>query len=357
MRSIPALSFAALTFILAFSTSPSFGQSADLKDVIVTNAFKAAWTKASGGLVLRVQAKSIGPGESELRLGDALTVQISNLAKLKELALAKGKAISLFLNGIEVTNLVPQSVSSNSLTFYLERTPANKDVWSSILRRPFQEKSLFEDCVRQVGVSIGFSKGEPQLSEASIGFIVFSWQSWWIKAWLVLFTTVLALFAWCAAASDLLRDPGPQPAKDPQSQKPPRKTFSLARVQMAFWFGIVIVSYVLIWIITGDTTTINSSVLALIGISAGTYFGAVAVDTRNGQPAPEVSKGFFIDLVSANSGVEFHRFQILVWTIVLGIMFLTSVCNELYMPEFNAALLGLMGISSGTYVGYKFKES
>ena len=27
------------------------------------------------------------------------------------------------------------------------------------------------------------------------------------------------------------------------------------------------------------------------------------------------------------------------------------------MPEFDASLLGLMGISSGTYVGFKFPES
>lgn len=68
------------------------------------------------------------------------------------------------------------------------------------------------------------------------------------------------------------------------------------------------------------------------------------------------SKGFLNDILSDSSGYSFHRFQIFAWTIVLGIMFLSSVYNNLTMPEFSATLLGLMGISSGTYIGFKFPE-
>lgn len=42
---------------------------------------------------------------------------------------------------------------------------------------------------------------------------------------------------------------------------------------------------------------------------------------------------------------------------MLGIMFISSVYNNLTMPEFSATLLGLMGISSGTYIGFKFPEN
>ena len=69
-----------------------------------------------------------------------------------------------------------------------------------------------------------------------------------------------------------------------------------------------------------------------------------------------VSKGFLRDILSDSSGYSFHRFQIFAWTIVLGIMFISSVYNSLTMPEFSATLLGLMGISSGTYIGFKFPE-
>ena len=69
-----------------------------------------------------------------------------------------------------------------------------------------------------------------------------------------------------------------------------------------------------------------------------------------------VSAGFFRDLLSDSSGYSFHRFQIFAWTLVLGVIFVSSVYNGLTMPEFSATLLGLMGISSGTYIGFKFPE-
>ena len=46
----------------------------------------------------------------------------------------------------------------------------------------------------------------------------------------------------------------------------------------------------------------------------------------------------------------------LVWTIVLVITFIHGVLHTFAMPDFDAMTLGLMGISSGTYVGFKFGE-
>ncbi len=68
------------------------------------------------------------------------------------------------------------------------------------------------------------------------------------------------------------------------------------------------------------------------------------------------SQGFLKDLVSDKSGVSFHRFQILVWSLVLGFVFISQTLENLAMPEFSATLLTLMGITSGTYIGFKFPE-
>ena len=73
------------------------------------------------------------------------------------------------------------------------------------------------------------------------------------------------------------------------------------------------------------------------------------------QTAP-ASAGFLRDILSDSSGYSFHRFQIFAWTIVLGIIFVSSVYNNLTMPEFSTTLLGLMGLSAGTYIGFKFPE-
>ena len=183
---------------------------------------------------------------------------------------------------------------------------------------------------------------------------------------------------------------------------------------MAFWFYLVITAFLYVWLITGEYNTVTNSVLGLIGISAGTGVAALLVDKQKVQevlaqrasletqrtalnsrindlslakpepgsqldqelqqkknslnevqaqlahcPAPlppSVSRGFLKDILSSGEGVGFHRFQMAVWTLVFGIIFVRSVYRELAMPNFDTSLLGLMGLSSGTYIGFKFPE-
>ena len=71
---------------------------------------------------------------------------------------------------------------------------------------------------------------------------------------------------------------------------------------------------------------------------------------------PAAAQPFGRPLAPEEVACEEHRFQILAWTILLGIMFVSSVYNDLTMPEFSATLLSLIGISSETYIGFKFPE-
>jgi hypothetical protein len=61
---------------------------------------------------------------------------------------------------------------------------------------------------------------------------------------------------------------------------------------------------------------------------------------------------------SADQGrvIAFHRFQIVVWTLILGVVFVSEVLTKLAMPVFDTTLLTLMGISSGTYLGFKVSK-
>ena len=184
-----------------------------------------------------------------------------------------------------------------------------------------------------------------------------------------------------------------------------------ARSQMAWWFFLTLISFVYIWLVTGDRDSIPPSLLGLMGISAATAFAAAVVTrgedatakraridsaiadidtslaaiaaekavastavltaltakeaelqkTRDALTLQKVaispivkSSGWWRDLVTDDRGsVALDRLQVVVWTIVLGGIFLESVVWELTMPEFNATLLTLMGISSGTYIGFK----
>lgn len=78
-------------------------------------------------------------------------------------------------------------------------------------------------------------------------------------------------------------------------------------------------------------------------------------DAAAGLSKP-VSEGLPRDLLTDADGVNFHRFQMLIWTIVLGCLFVYAVYRQLAMPEFSATLLALMGISAGTYLGFKIPE-
>lgn len=75
------------------------------------------------------------------------------------------------------------------------------------------------------------------------------------------------------------------------------------------------------------------------------------------QPDPPgESESWWRDLLSDENGISFHRLQIAVWTVVLVGAFVTAVWRTFAMPEFDNVTLGLLGISSGTYLGFKVPE-
>ena len=145
-----------------------------------------------------------------------------------------------------------------------------------------------------------------------------------------------------------------------------RRPYSLARVQMAWWFFLVLGGYMFITLLTGDAVAIPGAVLGLIGISSVTFLSAQLIETSNkattrtaSESAPETevaSQGFLLDVLSNEQGVALHRFQMFVFTVVFGLYFVMKVLGDLVMPDFDVTLLGLMGISSGTYIGAKFPE-
>lgn len=154
--------------------------------------------------------------------------------------------------------------------------------------------------------------------------------------------------------SGLLRDGSMDQAGNP----PP---FSLGRVQMAFWLLMSVAGFLTIWLITGLVNgIITDGLLTLLGISASSGLAARLIDsTGPGRPSP-VSQGFWQDIVSENYGdghsVALHRVQMVAWTVILGMVFLWSVASSFSLPDFDTNLLLLIGISSGTYVGFKFPE-
>ena len=341
-------------------------------------------------------------------LGDSIILALNpaQLTAYLEYAAKNDKSVTLYLNGND-TGIVPEAVdrTNGTLQFHLERTSANKAVWASLMRHPFLSQ------IRKVKAGVGIAPAPPAIS-SEFWLVVVKW-AWYAWAWLVLLLIVLIAFGYLTTKKGLLRDVANGP-------------YSLGRCQMAWWFFLIIVSYVLIWLISGDRDTIPASLLGLMGISAGTALGAVLIESTNAgsgslqqasadalalqvaetsaqkdvdtaqaavtaNPADPVaqkqlqdakaalaavqakladanarmqgatkaptSNGFVRDILGDSDGnIGLHRFQMVLWTIVLGIMFVVGVMAELTMPDFNATLLATMGVSAGTYLGFKFPE-
>jgi hypothetical protein len=325
----------------------------------------------------------------------------------------------------------PNVFRTNRISYYgvrLEQNDTDRAVWKKLGR------NLGFSLKRPMEVSLGYAGGPPMntwvypqpVVEQSPFFLVML-----SKGQVILGVVVIAgaflLFIQLTRRTDILRDPSV--ALRPDGSKP----FSLARAQMAFWFFMVVGSFFFLWLLSGDTDTLNASTLTLIGISAGTAVSSAFIDMgkrgtddfyenvvsktglqkrredlladlksdlcktedaiqelRNRIAAPEKKdpqtaadddrrlaalidqkerlegqieffaaprwKAAMQDLLNENGVTSFHRFQMCVWTIVLGIIFVAEVYTKMAMPDFSATLLGLMGISAGTFIGFKIPE-
>jgi len=295
--------------------------------------------------VIAVKSVLSGNGYARAGLNDKITVSISQSGRFYRSL--NGKPLVLFINGLPLKDLKALSVDTllGEAQFVLERTDSTKSTWTLLLGKP---KSF----TKAVTVSVGLANGSPiPCNNYNFTFIVIRiWQFWIFVCTLAAFLLVIFLLY---KNTDLLRGI--------RNDTPPvgRKMYSLALSQMLFWTVLVVGAFVFIWVTTGDINTVTDSALILMGISSATALSARAIDTSatGATSAPELTtNSFWKDILHGTTDYEPHRLQIVVWTLVLGIVFIFSVWNDLTMPDFNGTLLTLMGISSGVYVGFKYQE-
>jgi hypothetical protein len=224
----------------------------------------------------------------------------------------------------------------------------DRAVWDVILGDPLETVSA----ARTLGYDIRWLKDDKTVQQLATPGSTFSFYifEWWSPTAVAVVLLVWGLLIYLSRYSSLLRDPGTQDATLQQ------RTFSLARTQMAWWFAIIFAAFVFLWLVTGEMPTLSGQALSLLGISSATTMASVGISADR-SPALGESGVFFRDLLSDANGIAIHRFQMLVMTVALGLMFLIHVATRLTMPEFDASLLTLLGISAGTYVGLKIPES
>lgn len=339
--------------------------------------------------------------KSECSMGDTLFVGFSNMKEWMAVSQNHLSDVALVLNGRVLKGIAPRGPDDTytGLEFDLKRldgddpiAQANRATWNDLIADLRKNHGT-------LNIAVAGGGNPPFWGSANLTFRVFPSYSW---AVLVALVALLAAFLLLAHRSDIVRDAPTPPGGTKQS-------YSLARCQMAWWFFVIAASYFYIYLTLGNYESLTAGVLILTGISAGTGLVSAAIDTskrdqRNTLSQEEASlearianlpamiqaatgqdlatltaefmqkakrladvraslaglpsevgdsEGFLWDILRDESGISFHRFQMVAWTLILSFVFIRAVYKQLGMPDFSATLLGLMGISSGTYVGFK----
>jgi hypothetical protein len=356
-----------------------------------------------------------GPGVPELQLKDRLDVEIRDLKPWRDQSAANASApLHLYLAGIELKNLTMASgkadrqddtgrwVSTLGVTLDIgggdDKDGSQRKAWVQVLQAAMKTHTT--------PLSVGPATG-PFASEALIDLRVFPSYTWLVVTFLAALLVVLIVLG---RRSSLLRDGSGGP-------NPP---YSLSRHQMAVWLLVIVGGYLYVWLITGSAALSTTALVlmgisgatGLVAVTMDNSKRQEAARTRtalqaerdtldalvNGagglraqqsaaaagspealqvaaaaqtkvarlaelnailsQPAAAAPQNrmWYLDLLSDENGISFHRLQMAIWTIVLVGVFVRAVYTDAIMPEFDATMLGLMGIASGTYLGFKFPE-
>lgn len=355
-------------------------------------------------------------------LNDYVTIVLCGMNEFVGEARRQDKPITLYIDYLD-SGIEPIGMDERNggIAFVFDRNEKNQALLRDRLYDPFFRR------LQGMRLSVA-RKGETPLSVApnADNSVIFDkiFVDYWSAGGVFFIIGLMIVLLWYGARHGILRE-GPPIGTVVQP-------YSLARVQMAFWFVLIVIGYFLIWMVTNDRDVLPPSLLGLMGISAATAVAAVAINSPSASRAAALrqaldqqilatdqalqridvnladaianigaavslgrdtatltelraalertraereldraklvqrsaematvfrSNGFLRDLVTNDSGaVALDRVQIIVWTAVLAYIFVESVVWNLTMPEFSGTLLALMGISSGTYIGFQLPQ-
>ena len=312
-------------------------------------------------------------------LHDLMTIQASGAVATKIRAAygttPPGQVVTLVLDGIAL-NALPYEFTQDAgasellVSFSLSRdstNDANRRAWNDLLA-----KQLDYEIKPAVYLKVGNDIAQRvDTGAAQVGFSINDVS--FIRVVALCAIIMMMLLFGLLVLSDMLRDAD-------------TTFYSLGKSQMAFWGVLVFVSVVAVLLVTGTLERIPTQTLGLLGISGVTGLGAiiiggagsgsgvrklrlefVALKANKNRTELESARleelkvlltprNFIRDICDDGNGPSFHRVQVVLWTLLLGGVFLNSVAQVLSMPEFPESLLLLMGISNATYLGFKIPE-
>jgi hypothetical protein len=191
----------------------------------------------------------------------------------------------LYLNRRPVDDLADVSFDApnHAVVFHLQRTPKNADAWTGVLG---SARGLTVPVTVTLGVRAGANApvgtvltgdgtaAEFRMAISSTGQLIGA---------AVVILLMLAVVWGRARYTTLLKDNLlPQLA-------PMRQPYSLGRWQMAFWFTLVFISFVVLYVTLWDYHTVTTQALVLMGLSGTTGILAIAVDIAKNTPVDDAN--------------------------------------------------------------------
>jgi hypothetical protein len=138
---------------------------------------------------------------------------------------------------------------------------------------------------------------------------------------------------------------------------------------MAFWTVIIAATYVYLLIkhdFDYEDVKMSESAFILLGIGLGTTATARVMDNADQKKLDQgaiqachqndASEGFWKDILSDKNGISIARYQNVIFTIILGVVFVVYSKNG-KMADFDTNMLLLTGASSAGYLGVKTQEN
>lgn len=284
----------------------------------------------------------------ELRIGATIGVEVENLSSWS--AGHDPQELVPYLNGQALKGVRPEIVdtSRNQLQFHLLRTDRADEVWSNLFQHPGSQ--------RPVTFSVGLEDQKPFPTvfdyENPLPLTVIPKRLGIIA--LVVSLAVFSLAIGLMITTNIIRKHGPRL----QGKKRP---YELGRFLTLLWTTIIVTSYFSVWLITSDSN-LPGSALALMGFSGTVVLAGYAINTEPDEESSGTaglgaqSAGFLTDILADVHGYRFHRFQLLLWNLLLGFMFLFLVWKRLKLPIFGHSLLALVGISTTIHLGFNFLD-
>jgi hypothetical protein len=138
----------------------------------------------------------------------------------------------------------------------------------------------------------------------------------------------------------------------------PIGTYSISVTQALFWTFIVAFSCVYVYMLKAAFIVIPSQILILLGITGGTALAsrinAVSKDVVPNDLMKDIRKKRtpkLRDMISIGGRMNVYKFQMMVFTLVTGIIVMAEFIKACNFPGIPNTLIVLMGVSNTLYLG------